>query len=136
MTGESTSVPLRPKHILLEHFLEIKAGQAAAGLLRIHGLGRLGADLPESALSIKPERRSLNLGRAQYHLFESERARFGQRMIEHALGNAHAAVALVEIHAAKLSVVGPMPFDAKATDDFIGALDDPEGVASGFGEDV
>src|SRR3954453_3894250 len=74
----------------------------------------------------------LDLGRAQNHLRESERAGLGLRMIEHALGNATAAVALLEIHAAKLGLVNAVAFDAKTTDDFTGALDHPKGVALGF----
>jgi hypothetical protein len=43
---------------------------------------------------------------------------------------------LIEIHSAKLRVVDAAAFDAKRTDNLIGAFDDPKDVASCLGENL
>ena len=57
--GRRDRWPLSPRSCGLERselLVEIESGQAAAGLLRVHGFGNLGAELPKSVLSIEPDR--------------------------------------------------------------------------------
>src|SRR5512140_2329316 len=107
----------------------MKAGQAAARLLGRHCFCYFRPDMDESALSIKSFVRFLNLRRAQDHLRETERTRFRLRAIEHALRDAHAPIAFIEIHSPKLRVVGIAAFDSERADNFIFTLDNPESVA-------
>ena len=94
----------------------MKTGQAAAGLLGVHRLGDFGSDVLKSALSVKADSRFLNLGRAQDHSGKSERTRFCLRMIEHALRDAFAAVAFIEVHATKFGIAFAVAFkDRKST---------------------
>ena len=58
-----------------ERLLEVKTGEATPRLLGRHHLGHFRAGLAKSALSIEFDGGLLNLGRAQNHFRESERAR-------------------------------------------------------------
>jgi hypothetical protein len=91
----------------------MKARQTTARLLGGHLVGNFRAHLLKSAPSIKPISCLLNLSSAHNHLCESERPRFGLCTIEHALRNAQTAVAFIEVHSAKLSVVDTATFDSK-----------------------
>jgi hypothetical protein len=135
--GRAGQLAIPPNRTFLrsERFLKMKTGQAAAGLLGVHGLGDFGSDVSKPAFSIKADSRFLNLRGAQNHPGKSERTRFRLRMIEHALRDASAAVALVEIHPTKFRVVDAVAFNTKRTDDFAPIYDDPEGVALCRGKD-
>src|SRR5262249_21115314 len=84
----------------LQLLLEVEPRQPAAGLLGRHCLGNLGSYLAKPAPAVEAVRRSLNLGGANQHLAEAERAGQLFRTFEHAFGKTGAAELLVEIHPA------------------------------------